>query len=172
MEQQLLPVEVMAILDDPRFGAPVIVLQNRESKKVLPMVIGEPEAQAISIALRRIEPVRPLTHDLLLHTILGLEGRMEKVIVRQLEGNAYYAYICIILKDRIIQIDCRPSDAIAIAVRARVPIFVREELMKEIDEENLFDEGISPHQQRPLSEEELKKLEKLLKEAQEREQMG
>jgi len=122
----------------------IVLLKEIESDRYLPIWIGPYEAEAINIELQRIEVARPLTHDLLKNVIEALGGDIQRVVVSELRDDTYYARILIEVDGREVDIDARPSDAMALAVRARVPIYVAEEVMAEA--------GIVP--ERDLTEEE------------------
>ncbi|ADD02023.1 bifunctional nuclease family protein [Thermoanaerobacter sp. CM-CNRG TB177] len=101
-----------------------VLLTDEEEKKVLPIVIGPLEAQNIAIPLQGITPPRPLTPDLLKSVIEELGGKPEKVVITDLKDDTYYAELYIKQGDRVIKIDSRPSDAIALAMRTDIPIFI------------------------------------------------
>jgi len=108
----------------------VVVLHEKESDNYLPIWIGPYEAEAITIALQDVEVSRPLTHDLLKSVFLRLKGKLVRIEVAALKDDVFYAKIVVDQQAEIIEIDARPSDAIALAVRAHVPIFVDSEVME------------------------------------------
>ncbi|AIS51937.1 hypothetical protein TKV_c07540 [Thermoanaerobacter kivui] len=105
-----------------------VLLTDEEEKKVLPIVIGPLEAQNIAIPLQGITPPRPLTPDLLKSAIEELGGKPEKVVITDLKDDTYYAELYIKQGDRVIKLDSRPSDAIALAMRTDIPIFINVRL--------------------------------------------
>ncbi len=107
----------------------VIILKETNAERYLPIWIGPYEADAIAIRLRDIEVARPLTHDLLNNVITEMGGEISHIIVNDLRDDTFYAHISVSLNGRQVEIDSRPSDAIALAVRANVPIFVEENVM-------------------------------------------
>jgi bifunctional DNase/RNase len=107
----------------------VVVLKD-ESQRYLPIWIGPFEADAITIELQNIEVARPLTHDLLKVTIQDLGASVSHVVVNGLSDNTFYASIVLDSDGRSMEVDSRPSDAIALAVRAKVPIYVEESVME------------------------------------------
>jgi len=109
----------------------VILLREIESERLLPIFIGPYEAEAIAIRLREIELPRPLTHDLLNNAITEMGGKVSHITINALRNDTFYAYITVKLNGRKLEIDSRPSDAIALAVRANAPIFVEEDVMAE-----------------------------------------
>jgi bifunctional DNase/RNase len=107
----------------------VVVLRDLSSERFLPVWIGAYEAEAIVIGLNNYHVARPLTHDLLDSVISSLDGQVQKVIVSDMKDDTYYAHIVVDRNGSEIEIDSRPSDAIALAVRAQAPLFVKEEVM-------------------------------------------
>lgn len=108
----------------------IIVLREPGAERYLPIWIGAPEAEAIRVELQGVPVTRPLTHDLLKAVILELGGEVEHVVVSDLRNDVFYARIKLNLSDRSVEIDSRPSDAIALAVRVKVPIYVAETVMQ------------------------------------------
>jgi uncharacterized protein len=107
----------------------IVVLKDMHSDRYLPIWIGPFEADAITIELQEMPPQRPLTHDLLKSLIRELGGRVIHVLVNELRNDVYYARIVIEVGGKQIEVDSRPSDAIALAVRVKVPIFVAQSVM-------------------------------------------
>ncbi len=107
----------------------IVVLRESESSRFLPIWIGPFEADAITIELQSVEVARPLTHDLLKATIEQLGARIIQVAITDLRNDTFYAEIALMVNGRRIQVDSRPSDAIALAVRAHVPVYVADEVM-------------------------------------------
>jgi uncharacterized protein len=115
---------------DRTTNTPVVILQEREGERVLPIWIGPAEASAIAMELAGVKFSRPLTHDLLKQVIVGLGAELRKVIVTQVKDNTYFAELHIYRGDTVIQIDARPSDSIALALRLKAPIFTNENLLE------------------------------------------
>ena len=110
----------------------VIVLKEREGSRFLPVVIGIAEVNAIKLKLSGIEPPRPLTHDLLLQTIEELGAKLKEIQIDKLENNTFYAKLVLTRNGSgEIKIDSRPSDSVALALRAGAPIYVAEEVIEE-----------------------------------------
>ena len=109
----------------------VVFLKHIDDEKTLPIFIGVPEAQAIAVQFNKLKTPRPLTHDLLKNMLSLLECEISKVVVSDLIDNTFYAKIYLNGKNGKFQIDSRPSDAIALALRFEVPIFVEENVMHE-----------------------------------------
>lgn len=108
----------------------IVVLRQTDVERYLPIWIGPYEAEAITIALQDIEVARPQTHDLLKNIINRLGGRLLRVEVSALREDVFYGSLVIEVNEEILEIDSRPSDAFALAVRARVPILVSQDIMK------------------------------------------
>ncbi|MBI3287264.1 MAG: bifunctional nuclease family protein [Chloroflexi bacterium] len=129
----------------------VVVLKEEGTERYLPIWIGPFEADAITIGLQSIEMSRPLTHDLLRSVIEGLKASIAHILVSDLRDDTFFAQIVVEVNGRRVEIDSRPSDAIALAVRVKVPIFVAESVMDKA--------GIVPSEEREeVTEEEEEKL--------------
>jgi bifunctional DNase/RNase len=107
-----------------------VILKELNGDRTLPIIIGEYEAQSIALGLENIKPPRPITHDLTLNIIETFGAQMDRVIVTELKNNTYYAILQLRKKMKVYEIDSRPSDAIALAVRNNIPIFVDEKVME------------------------------------------
>ena len=108
----------------------VVILKDLHSERYLPIWIGPYEADAINIQLQEVEVARPLTHDLLKTIITEMGGEIKRIVVSDLRHDTFYATIFVERDGKRIEIDSRPSDAIALAVRANVPIYVDENVME------------------------------------------
>jgi bifunctional DNase/RNase len=106
-----------------------IILKEKNGSRTLPIVIGEYEAQSIALGLENIKPPRPITHDLTISILESCGAQIDSVLITELKNNTYYAVIRLRKKLKYWDIDARPSDAIAMAVRSTIPIFVDEEVM-------------------------------------------
>ena len=128
----MIEMELSNIVIDEKRHDQLIVLKEKNGNRVLPIVIGLAEASAIKMKISGFMPPRPLTHDLLHSTIEFLEATVEKIIIDKLEENTFHAKL--VLKTSAgneKMIDARPSDSIALAVRAHAPIFVEDEIIKQ-----------------------------------------
>ncbi|MCD6493615.1 MAG: bifunctional nuclease family protein [Archaeoglobaceae archaeon] len=124
--------EVFGVYAAPSvFGASPVVVLRAEDGRILPIYIGISEAIAIHSAMKNQIPPRPMTHDLLIDIINKLKGKVEKVIIDDLIDNTFYARLIIKQNDNEIEIDSRPSDSIAIAVRLACPIYIDEKVLDE-----------------------------------------
>jgi bifunctional DNase/RNase len=127
-----LVAEVFGVFAAPSiFGLSPVVVLRAEDGRILPIYIGISEAMAINSALKHQTPPRPMTHDLLVEVISRLNARVERVIIDDLVDNTFYARLIIRQNDHEVEIDARPSDSIAIAVRLACPIYVDEKVLDE-----------------------------------------
>ncbi len=124
-----LEVKVRGLMIDPVSQMPIIILKNNDGDQVLPIWVGIFEANAIAMELEKIVSPRPMTHDLLKNVIEELSGGVEKVVITDLRDNTFYALIHVRGLDGSKAIDARPSDAIALALRAGVPIHIEDRVM-------------------------------------------
>ena len=127
-----IPVEIKWIIEDEQSNGYILQLaeSNVEKSRVLPVVIGAPEAHAIALELQGIKPFRPFTHDLAVQILEALDAEVRKVVITELNKNTFFASIHLSSNSVGDQtIDSRPSDAIAIAIRVGAPIFVSEDVM-------------------------------------------
>lgn len=107
----------------------VIVLKEKDGTRLLPVVIGISEVNAIKLKLSGIKPPRPLTHDLVIAIIESLGSKLQKVLIDRLHNNTFYAKLYLAQNGKELAIDARPSDSVALALRAGVPIYVEEEVL-------------------------------------------
>ena len=125
----MIEVRVAHLGLDRATNTPVVILQEKEGERVLPIWIGPAEASAIAMELAGVKFARPLTHDLLRQVILGLGAELKRVVITKVQDNTYYAALEIRRDDHVIQIDARPSDSIAIALRLGAPIYTNDGLL-------------------------------------------
>lgn len=128
-DNKLVEVRVAHLGLDRNTNTPVVILQEKEGPRVLPIWIGPSEASAIAMELAGIKFSRPLTHDLLKQVIVGLGGELRRVLITSVRENTYYAELHIYRQEDVIQVDARPSDSIAVALRLNAPIFTSLELL-------------------------------------------
>ncbi len=126
----LIAVRVDRVTLDAHTNRFVVILKDDVNNRWLPIVVGNNEAQAIALQLENVSPPRPLTHDLIKNLLESIEAKIARVIVNDLRENTYYALISLKLNGTKAEIDARPSDAIALALRTHAPIFVSEEVME------------------------------------------
>jgi bifunctional DNase/RNase len=123
-------VRIRGLLLDPSTQSPVVVLNDVDGDTVLPIWVGIFEANAIALEIEKATLPRPMTHDLLRDVILGLNARVTRVVVGSLEENTFHATIWLDQQGEAVAMDARPSDAIALALRADCPIFVSREVLE------------------------------------------
>ncbi len=120
---------IKGLMVDPITNMPIIILRDTDGQRVLPIWVGMFEANAIALQIENVTTPRPMTHDLLRNVIQDLRGRIDKIVVSDLKENTFYALIYLTVGGELLAIDARPSDAIALALRARAPIFVEEKVI-------------------------------------------
>ena len=116
---------------DPLTHMPIIILKDVEGNRALPIWIGANEANAIAMEMERITTPRPMTHDLIRNILEGLKAKVSRIVVNDLRDNTFYAVIFLTVNGTEVAIDSRPSDAIALALRVKSPIFVAEKVIRE-----------------------------------------
>lgn len=110
----------------------IVMLRDVDGERQLPIWIGPCEAESITLELQDTEVARPLTHDLLKNVIEALKGKVSHILINELKDQVFYARLFVDVGGSLIDVDCRPSDAIALAVRAKVPVFIEEDVMEEV----------------------------------------
>jgi bifunctional DNase/RNase len=127
----MIQVELSKIIIDEKRQDQIIVLKEKNGERQLPIVIGFLEASSIKMKLSGVEPPRPMTHDLLVAVIQGLDAKLERLIIDKMVNNTFHAKLEFKTKDGQAKfIDARPSDGVALAVRTSAPIFVEEDVIK------------------------------------------
>ena len=127
----LVEVKVQSLALDRTTNTPVVILQELNGGRVLPIWIGPSEASAIAMQLADMEFSRPLTHDLLCSVLKGLGGALQKVIITKVESSTYYAEMIVRRNGEVFSLDARPSDSIAVALRTEARIFAQDSLLEE-----------------------------------------
>ena len=120
---------IKGLMVDPITNMPIVILRDKEGQRVLPIWVGVFEANAIALQIENVTPQRPMTHDLLNNVIHDLRADIQKIVVSDLKENTFYALIYVAIGGEVMAIDARPSDAIALALRARAPIYVEERVI-------------------------------------------
>ncbi len=146
MEKGLMEVKVMGIVVDPKASNPVVVLVDLSGQKALPIWIGVFEAEAISRGLEGVMTLRPMTHDLMKQILDTFQITVNRVVIHDLKENTFYANLYLNVEGTELVVDSRPSDAIALAVRVKAPIFVAESVIEATKQmgvlaSNLLEEG-------------------------------
>lgn len=140
-DEAAIEMYVVGLVLDPNTQAPVVVLRDESGEQHLPIWIGIAEATSIASAIKELEMVRPLTHDLMYDVLGQLNCEIERVFITDLKDSTYYAELIVSVGDRAIILDSRPSDAIALALRASAPIFVAEHVLAVAGQNVTFVEG-------------------------------
>ena len=122
---------IKGLMIDPITNMPIIILRDQEGQRILPIWVGVFEANAIALQIENVQTPRPMTHDLLKNVIDDLSARVDRIVVTELKENTFYASITLQLNGREVEIDSRPSDALALAVRTKAPIFAAEDVIAE-----------------------------------------
>jgi uncharacterized protein len=122
-------MRIRGLMMDPVTNVPIVILKGLDGNTLLPIWVGVYEANAIALEIEKITTPRPMTHDLIKNVLKGLNCTVNKVVVNQLKDDTFYAIIWLEKEGRLISIDSRPSDALALALRTDSPIFVEEEVI-------------------------------------------
>jgi uncharacterized protein len=125
----LVPMLIKGLMLDPVSNSPIVVLKDEEEKFFLPIWVGIFEANAIALQLENVSTPRPMTHDLLKNMIGELEGRVTRIVINDLRDSTFFAQIRILTGGKTLEVDARPSDAIALALRTEAPIFVAQTVL-------------------------------------------
>ena len=123
-------MKIRGLMMDPVTNMPIVVLKDTHGNAVLPIWVGVYEANAIALEIEKVQTPRPMTHDLLRNVFLGLDVRVDKIVVSDLKDDTFYAVIWVERGGEMMTIDSRPSDALALALRMDCPIFVDEQVLK------------------------------------------
>ncbi len=123
-------MKIRGLMVDPTTNAPIVILKDVNGDTVLPIWVGLYEANAIALEVEKTSLARPMTHDLLKNLIGGLNARLERVVVTELKNDTFYATLWIEQGGETVVVDARPSDALALALRADCPIFVDEDVLR------------------------------------------
>src|SRR5688572_33385313 len=122
-------MRIKGLMLDPITNMPIVILSDLDGQRILPIWVGFFEANAIALQMENVTTPRPMTHDLLKNVIAGLNANVQKIVVNNLWDNTFYALVFIETNGETVAIDSRPSDAIALALRMKSPIFVEEEVI-------------------------------------------
>ncbi len=126
----MVELQVAGLSVDEASKSPILILRHNQSGQIIPIWIGAMEAMSISFALGDNKAPRPLTHDLLLNTIAGMRGELIRVEINELQEGTFMSEIIVAMGTKPVRIDCRPSDAVALAVRARVPVMIHQHVLR------------------------------------------
>ena len=136
----MIRMTVRGIALDPITNMPIIILKDQEEKRALPIWVGIFEANAIALELEKISTPRPMTHDLIKNILDGLGASVQQIVVNDLKDNTFFAVIEVTYNGNVVNIDSRPSDAIALALRLNAPIFVTEKVVSKAKSMDIAEE--------------------------------
>jgi bifunctional DNase/RNase len=125
----LIEMTIKGLTVDPVTNMPIVILRDEQDKRILPIWVGVFEANAIALQIENVHTPRPMTHDLLRNVIHDLQARVDRVVVTDVKDNTFYALIHLDTPAGKVAVDARPSDAIALALRSRAPIWVEEQVI-------------------------------------------
>ncbi|HEY2093742.1 MAG TPA: bifunctional nuclease family protein [Thermoanaerobaculia bacterium] len=128
---ELVPMTIKGLMLDPVSNSPIVVLKDDEEKFFLPIWVGIFEANAIALQLENVATPRPMTHDLLKNMIGELHGQVMRIVINDLRDSTFFAQIRVVTGGKTLEVDARPSDAIALALRTAAPIFVAQEVLEQ-----------------------------------------
>jgi hypothetical protein len=128
--QYMLEMKVRGLTLDPLSNMALVILRDLEGTKALPIWVGIPEANAIALEIEQVPTPRPMTHDLIKNILEGISATVTRIVVNDLKDSTFYATIFLSLDGREVHIDSRPSDAIAIALRVKAPIYVTQDVIE------------------------------------------
>ncbi|HTZ90007.1 MAG TPA: bifunctional nuclease family protein [Alloacidobacterium sp.] len=123
-------MKIRGLMVDPSTNAPIVILKDVQGDTVLPIWVGLYEANAIALEVEKATTPRPMTHDLLKNLVQGLNATVQRVVVTELKNDTFYAVLWLEQDGELVTIDCRPSDALALALRADCPIYVDEDVLR------------------------------------------
>lgn len=145
-------MKIRGLMMDPVTNMPIVILKDVGSDTVLPIWVGVYEANAIALEIEKVSTPRPMTHDLIKNVLVGLESQVRKVVVTELRDDTFFAVIWVERDGRIISIDSRPSDALALALRVDCPIFVEDDVLKSSKVSANSSERLTPDELRKMLE--------------------
>lgn len=128
---ELVPMSIKGLMLDPVSNSPIVVLKDENEKFFLPIWVGIFEANAIALQLENVSTPRPMTHDLLRNMISELNATVTRIVINDLRDSTFFAQIGLITGGKTLELDARPSDAIALALRTEAPIFVAQSVLEQ-----------------------------------------
>lgn len=123
-------MKIRGLMVDPATNMPIVILKDTEGDTLLPIWVGMHEAQAIAMEIEKASAPRPMTHDLLKNLMQGLHAQLKRIVVTELREDTFFATLWMEQNGEAVALDARPSDALALALRADCPIFVEEEVLR------------------------------------------
>ena len=141
-------MRIRGLMMDPVTNMPIVILKDTNGDSVLPIWVGVYEANAIALEIEKVTTPRPMTHDLIKNLLTGLDTQVHKVVVTELREDTFFAVIWLEREGRVISIDSRPSDALALALRVDCPIFVDDDVLKTSKQANSVNDRVSSEELR------------------------
>jgi|SRR6476469_1304555 bifunctional DNase/RNase len=141
-------MRIRGLMMDPVTNMPIVILKDTNGDSVLPIWVGVYEANAIALEIEKVTTPRPMTHDLIKNLLTGLDTQVHKVVVTELREDTFFAVIWLERDGRVISIDSRPSDALALALRVDCPIFVDDDVLKTSKQANSVNDRVSSEELR------------------------
>ncbi len=135
----MLEMKIRGLTLDPLTNIPIVILKDLEEERALPIWVGIFEANAIGLEMESVPTPRPMTHDLIKNILEGIDANVSRIVVSDLKDNTFYAEIFLFLNGNEVSVDSRPSDAIALALRADAPIFVAKKVLDDTRSIDLTD---------------------------------
>jgi len=141
-------MKIRGLMMDPVTNMPIVVLKDMSGDAVLPIWVGIYEANAIALEIEKVTTPRPMTHDLIKVLLMGLEASIKKVVVSELKDETFYALIWLEREGRLMSVDSRPSDALALALRHDCPIFVDDKVLQSSKSSSTVSEKVNDEELR------------------------
>lgn len=129
----LIEMFIKGLMIDPANNMPIVILRDDGNQRTLPIWVGPVEANAIALQIENVTPARPMTHDLLTNVISDLGGGLNRIIISALREGTYFAYLEIQVGEDLLLIDSRPSDALALSLRTKTPVFVETSVLDQAE---------------------------------------
>jgi bifunctional DNase/RNase len=126
----LIEMSIKGLMVDPVTNMPIVLLRDADNQRVLPIWVGPVEANAIALQVENIAPPRPMAHDLLRNLLVELGARLTRVVISDLRESTFFAYLELQRNGETIFVDARPSDALALSIRTRTPVFVDTKVLE------------------------------------------
>ncbi len=145
-------MKIRGLMMDPVTNMPIVILKDVAGDAVLPIWVGIYEANAIALEIEKVTTPRPMTHDLIKNLLTGLDARVHKVVVNDLREDTFFAVIWLEQEGKVISVDSRPSDALALALRLDCPIYVEDEVLKTSKQSNSVSDRVSQDELRRFLE--------------------
>lgn len=138
----LIEMTIKGLMMDPLTNLPIVLLRDPLSDRVLPIWVGPVEANAIALQVENVSPPRPMTHDLLRNLLTELGARLTRVVIHDLHDNTFFAYLELQRGSDVLFVDARPSDALALSIRTRTPVFVDTKVLDQAKSVDVSPENV------------------------------